>query len=277
MSRPPRKLVDVIRAILPEPITRRPWKVNVVDDFDSAGADIYAGVVSVHAAWLQSVYDAGLSHVTRHYPLAVGDFEDAGPRPMMGNGCLSLRNRPAIVCRAITIERSYAHGRLTGALTSGEAFIAKSRNGSDLFASRNREAAVSSVLEIIGSKAWKRRQDAHQLDGLRDDACRLVEVMGWQRPYDASDLVAASPYEALLPNADSAALRLERQQEPGQRDRLSFGRIREACLEAIPKMAGDEIHDLLFQLAFDVASLQALYTAPNRMTDEDVAALMHFK
>jgi hypothetical protein len=81
MSKPASNdLSDRVRRALPSAISGLPWNVRTVEEFHEAGADLYAGVVRVHETWLESIYEAGLFHVTKHYPLAVGPFEEADPQ-----------------------------------------------------------------------------------------------------------------------------------------------------------------------------------------------------
>lgn len=276
-------LASAVRATLPQTIFGTPWDVRLADDIDHAGADFYSGVVRVHETWLQSIHKSRLSYVTRHYPLAIGPFEEAEPQLIPHNGCTECRRRPVTVGRAITIQRSFAGGQFSGALTVGEAFIARSNEDHDMFADRNREIAIKGVMTALHSRAWKRLADARALTELRDLALGVVTRMGSQRPYDASTCICLLPYDRLLPSATADKLRYYEGLQIYPQEGIPFPVLRQECADAIVFMERDEILSLLLRLSFDISELQNSFVgnngdsgdlSSNRLTDEEFALLV---
>jgi hypothetical protein len=280
MSKPAGDFVaNKVRLILPGTIPGVPWNVRIVEGVDEAGADLYTGVVRVHETWLESIYETRLFHVTRHYPLAVGPFEESDPQLVLNNGWLQSRRRPALTCRAITIQRDFAAGKFTGALFVGEAFIAKSEDGGELFADRNRENAISGALSVGHSEAWPRRATAQASADLRKRAREILANFDSRRSYDANDPIPLAPYDGLLPNDRISKLRYIEGLRLYQQGGIPFPVLKEECAEGILDMKQGDILSLLLRLAFDVSDLQASFaeravTAIGRApTDEPIAAV----
>lgn len=281
MCKPASKtLANLVRKTLPEPLVAKRWQVRIVNDFDAAGAELYTGVVYVHASWFTSVYKARLNHVTKHCPLAVQAFAEVDDV----EGLLLLRDSTAVtVCRAITIEHTYSRGLFTGALTIGEAFIARSHDGHELYADRNRNVAIKKVLKAIRSKTGRQQYEARQLIGLRDSARQLVTNIGLERRHDQQELVPLAPYTQLLPPFSLKLLRLYHRRKIYPPGVLPFCIIRSQCLEAIPNLERDDILSLVIQLAFDISRLQAKFAERNdfakqaaqiQLSDDELSALV---
>jgi hypothetical protein len=267
-------LAELVRQILPKPILGKSWHVHVVDKFDDAGAELYGGVVYVHSTWLESIWNTGLSYVTRHHPLAVQPFMDANPELVLRNGLPAFDRRPATVCRAITIERSYSRGLFTGGMTIGEAFIARSCDGLWQYADRDRNRAIRQALRAARSKEGRDRYEAYRLVDLRNRAQQLVLNIGSQRTYDCGALVPLAPYEQLLPPKVVDLLQLYHKQRIYPPQGLPFPVIWAQAVEAIPDMNRDKIVDLVLRLAFDLPKQPSINEEDHQPLDEeDVAAL----
>lgn len=269
MSEPASETVtNLVRKSLPKPIVGKRWRVRVVDHFNDAGAELYAGVVYVHNSWLESVYKAGLSHVTMHCPLAVQPFAEVDDV----EGMLLLPDLGlATVCRAITIGHTFSRGLFSGVLTVGEAHIARSYDG-QLIADRSRIAVIKKVLKAIRSKAGRLQYEARQLVKLRNAALELVTNTGSGRPYDFAQLVPLVPYERLLPPGPLEVLRAYHKKQIYPPEGLPFPVIRQQCVDAIPNMERSGILSLIVQLAFDISQLQASFEK-RPLAEEDSTAL----
>ncbi|MDU6667772.1 MAG: hypothetical protein E6501_03995 [Bradyrhizobium sp.] len=261
-------LATQLRATLPEAILGTPWDVRIVDRIEHSGADFYSGVVRVHETWLQSIHKMRLSHVTRHYPLAIGSFEEVEPQLVPHSGYTECRCRPVTVARAITIQRSFSGGYFTGALTVGEAFVARSKEGDDVFADRNRETAIRGVMTALHSRAWRRLADVRTLADLRDLALGIVTKMGSQRRYDADTCISLLPYDDLLPKAAAGKLRYYEKLGIYPQEGVPLPVLKQECADAIVVMQRDGILSLLLRLSFDISKLQNSFSE-NRATNDN--------
>ncbi|KQT12901.1 MULTISPECIES: hypothetical protein [unclassified Bradyrhizobium] len=275
-------LATQVRAALPETILGTPWDVRIVNHIEQSGADFYSGVVRVHETWLQSIHKTRLSYVTRHYPLAIGPFEEAEPQLVPHSGYTECRCRPVTAARAITIQRSFAGGQFTGALTVGEAFVARSKEGHDVFADRNCEIAIRGVMTAYHSRAWRRLADVRALADLRDRALGILTTIGSRRPYDADTCISLLPYDDLLPKAISGRLRYYEKLGIYPREGVPFPVLKQECADAVVVMQRDEILSLLLRLSFDISELQNSLaenraasgnSISNGLTDEEFALL----
>ncbi len=275
-------LATQVRATLPPTILGNPWDVRIVDHIEQSGADFYSAEVRIHKAWLQSIHKTRLSYVTKHYPLAIGSFEEAEPQLVPHGGYTECRRRPVTTARAITIQRSFAGGQFTGALTVGEAFVARSKEGHDVFADRNRAMAIRGVMNALHSRAWRRLADARALPDLQDRALVILAAMGSQGPYNGDDRISLLPYDNLLPKATSDKLRYYEKLGIYPQEGVPFPVLKQECADAVGVMQRDEILSLLLRLSFDISELQKSFTENrtasansirNGLTDEEFAFL----
>lgn len=275
-------LATQVRATLPQTILGNPWDVRIVDHIEQSGANFYSGVVRIHKTWLQSIHKKHLSYVSRHYPLAIGPFEEAEPQLVPHGGYTECRCRPVTAARAMTIQRSFARGKFTGALTVGEAFVARSKEGHDVFADRNRAIAIRGVMTALHSRTWRRLANARALADLRNRALGVLTTMGSQRPYDAGTCISLLPYDDLLPNAIVGKLRSYEKLRIYPQEGIPFAVLKQECADAVVVMQRDEILSLLLRLSFDISELQKSFTENraasgnsirNGLTDEEFAFL----
>jgi hypothetical protein len=170
-----------------------------------------------------------------------------------------------LTCRAITIQRDFGAGQFTGALIVGEAFIAKSENGGELFADRNRHNAIRGALSVGHSEAWSRRAAAQATADLQEKARGLLSDIDSRRRYDANDCISLAPYEGLLPKDRISRLRYYERLRLYQQRGIPFPVLKEECNEAILEMERDDVLSLLLRLAFDISCLQSSFAERSTM------------
>ena len=75
------ELSALLGRILPKPPNAVPRGVQLVDRFEDVDASIDStfAVVRIQPTWRQAIYEAGLAHVTRHYPLALERIDFRSP------------------------------------------------------------------------------------------------------------------------------------------------------------------------------------------------------
>lgn len=261
MSKPAsRATAKLVCQTLPKPLFADQWNVRVVENFEDVRAELFAGTVYVHSTWTKSVFDARLAHVTKHYPLAVGPFREVNPM-LLGARWPKSRMKQAFVSHAITIERSRWRGQFTGALTVGEAFIARAADGDEQYADRYCNRAIEEVAQAVRSKA---RQRAEGLIELQDQARQFLGSIDARYFLDSGGLVPLNRYERLLPESSLQALRRYHARHVRPRRGVPLRVIQSQCFEAIRNMQPNDIQTLLLQLAADFSKLQPV-------TDEAIA------
>jgi len=245
-------IARLVRQTLPKPILADQWDVRVVERVEDVGAELFAGIVYVHRTWPESVLQAQLAHVTRHYPLAVEPSQTVDPA-LLGGGWPSTRAKQAFVSRATTLELSFLRGHFTGALTVGEAFIVRAADGNERYADRDCNRAIEEVAQAVRSSA---RQHAKDSTDLHDQAREFLRAVDTRYFLDTGRLVPLKAYKRLLPAISLHALQRYHARHIHPRRGVPLRIIRSECFEAIRGMRENDIHNLLHQLAMDFSKLQ---------------------
>ena len=250
-------LSDLVRKSLPRPRPGVDWHVEIVDDIAYATADRSVHpIVRVHRAWREAIYQTGLAHVTRHYPLALEPVES-------GNAPLSVSTQNLSLWRGKAIKRIYLGGRFTGELRLVPVFIARTYDGLGLYAHHKIEYAAKAALTERRSRLKQQDITKRHIATLRNNVHRtLRERIQSVRDYASDYQVSLAPYKNLLPLAAFLA-------RSGDTGPLIV--IEKECVVAVLHMQWGDVLALFHQLALDIAAARASFAA---LTDEDDSALM---
>ena len=155
------ELIELVSAVIPKPKGMARWKVQIVNSFHEVDADAQTETVRVHKLWRETIYNAGLHHVTRHYPLGLVPAKNIHEPPA------HIDIHPVNIWRAVAIERDYWYGRLTGELSVGEAYIAQTFDKLGLFADEDLSIAIHGALSERRAKRRKEQKEKLRLAKLR--------------------------------------------------------------------------------------------------------------
>jgi hypothetical protein len=202
------ELSALIGQVFPKLPNAVPWTVQLVDRFEDvdANVDCTPAVVRVQSKWRQEIYERGLAHVTRHYPLALKQIDFGSPE--VGATINPRALNRVTLWRAITIERGYYGGRFTGELSFGEAYVAQTFDRHVSFAHPLPGAAIHGALSEQRSKSRATEATNRMMRLHRTKISELLEVRLSQRRYDASHTVALDLFRTLLPPRMLRALEL---------------------------------------------------------------------
>lgn len=255
-------LEAIVRAVLPKPPSVKEWQVDVVDTFDEVGADDQTETVRIHKTWRETVYDPGLFHVTRHYPLAV-ETVDQGVWP------ISLLEKPLNLWRAVAIEREYFAG-FTGGLSVSEVFVAQSFDTLGRFADRDPIIAGRAALRQRGSRRAEERAQRKRLTSLRKNI--RDSVLARPRRFRPTHIVSLGPFRPYLPAYMIKCLELH--DRFGSVDLVPLADLEMKCAEAMMEIPEGHIAYLMY--ALDLAVQQAckpIHAEGIRLTSEEDAVL----
>ncbi len=252
-------LSELVRKVLPRPKSDEDWRVELTDLVDCISADRSGHpVVRVHTAWRETIYDRGLAHVTRHYPLAL--------EPRGNQDVPLLRSAQHLsLWRGKAIKRIYKNGNFTGRLRLVPVFVARTFDGLGLHADSDAETAAKAALTERRSKLkqeeLKKRHVAKLRNKIHETLRERVQSAG---VYDGNYRVALAPYKNFLPLAQFLAR---------SDDTVPLIVVENECVDAVLNMQCSDVLTLFHQLAIDTAAARASFAA---LTDEDESALMQF-
>lgn len=262
------ELSALVAEVLPKPPNAMPWTVQLVDHYEQvdASVDCTSAVVCVQPTWRQVIYEAGLAHVTRHYPLALEriDFRSSDVRGAIDPRMVNRVN----LWRAITIERGYHGGLFTGELSVGEAYVAQTFDRSGLFADVFPAATVRKALCERRSKLRAIEATSRMARLHRAKISEFLKVRLSQRKYHVSHTVALDSFRTLLPSRMLRALKLYDQGE------VPLVELERHSIDAVLEISESLVPTLVYQL--DVAIGQAERSSPlatGHLSDEDDIAL----
>jgi hypothetical protein len=162
-------IAGLVRRTLPRH-SEMEWQVDWVDQIEEAGADVRPGeaVVRAHRVWFTRIYGDQLSHVARHYPLAL---EPITFRELS----VVVQSRIARWCdrvnlwRAVAIEREFVRGLFTGRLRVDHpghfTYIARTHD----------RRGVSAHWDILVAAREALKERRRTLKAEREDDKRLAE------------------------------------------------------------------------------------------------------
>jgi len=241
----------LVRSVLPK-LENAEWRVETVDRFEHAHADLnpVSPIARVHNSWLHTIYDAGLSRVERHYPLAL--------KPIPARDLLINLGRFDL-WRGVTIEREYVGGLFTRRLLvhGKESYIYVARTSDQLGASAHRNIVIAArqALSERRRKLKAPREDKKILAELREQIQqRLRARLSRRRHYDSSHRVLLTPFRPFLPWTMSAAVECDYGTES-----IPLIELERLGIEAVQHLSAYEIRSLVEQLnrAIDEAQEQS--------------------
>jgi hypothetical protein len=254
-------LSQLVRKVLPRPSPTREWQVEVIDKFEETSSCQQAATVRVHRTWRETVFDVGLQHVTRHYPLALEPIEIKDERMLL------WRDQRFRLWRGITIELEYRCGQFTGELTQGPAFIAQTIDGLGLYADEDCACAAQYALSARRKKLWEENTNKRTLAKLRNQLRELLlNRLKTNCGYPSNHFVSLTPYRALLPSAVIDTLSFY-----GER-RAPLIELENASVDAVLDMPWKDAPTLLYQLDFDINAARTCMVDP----PAEVSATQHF-
>jgi hypothetical protein len=197
-------LAALVRNVLPKPYVATHWQVEVVDTIEQVDAEAngQAAIVRIHKSWRETVYDVGLCQVTRHCPLALEPVRDQDVP-------VDLLAENVSLWRAVTIEREYWRGQFTGALTVGEAYVARTFDEIGRFADADIVVAARSALSGRRQKLNETNIGKKRLAARREQTSELLrQRLSRPADYDRAHCVSLEPFYRLLPARISKMLEL---------------------------------------------------------------------
>jgi hypothetical protein len=261
------ELSALIGRVLPRPSNVVPWTVQLVDRFEQVSANVdgkYA-VVRIHATWRQDIYERGLTHVARHYPLALERIDFSSPEIV---NTIDPRSLDRVnLWRAITLERGYRGGRFTGELSVGEAYIAQTFDRLGLFAGHFPMGTIRKALHERRSKLHAIKVASKLAHFHRAKTSELLKFQFARRKYDGSHTVSLDAFRTLLPSRVLRALEMYGQ------GRVPLVELQRHSIDAVLEISGSLLPTLIYRL--DVAIAHAEHSAQlvTRLADEDDIAL----
>ncbi|MDO8981317.1 MAG: hypothetical protein Q7V17_19030 [Afipia sp.] len=261
------ELSALVGRVFPKPPNAVPWTVQLVDRFEQVEASIdrTCAVVRVQPTWRQAIYEVGLAHVTRHYPLTLEriDFRSPDVGGAIDPGVFNRVN----LWRAITIERGYHGGLFTGELSVGEAYVAQTFDRFGLFAdvfpvTTVRRALCDRRSKLRAIEATSRMARLH-----RTKISEFLKVRLSQRKYDVSHTVALDSFQTLLPSRMLRALELYGQGE------VPLVELERYSINAVLEISDSLLPTLIYQLDVAIAHAERSSQLVTRLTDEDDIAL----
>lgn len=267
-------MAAMVRAVLPK-LEGVLWQIDVVDSINDAGVELTAetATIRIQKSWRQTVYDAGLHHVARHYPLAlepVGDLDLP----------TCLLHRPANLWRGIALEREYSSGRFTGRLLVDDetcTYVARTFDRLGAAADQNIVVAVRNALSERGKKLNATRVDAKRRAELRRQTrAFLLTRLSCGRRYDSGRNVPLGPFRPYLPSRIAKVL--EHYGSTG----VPLIELEKQCAEALLEIPECHIASLIYQLDVAIDAARKQFVPPweclpqnscTELTSEEIRAL----
>ena len=244
------------------------WRVQLVDRFEDVDAriDHTSAVVRVQPTWRRTIYETGLAHVTRHYPLALEwvDFRSPDVRDSVDPRVFKRVN----LWRAVTIERGYHGGLFTGELSLGQAYVAQTLDQLGLFADLFPATTVRMALSERRSKLRAIKTTNIMTRQHRIELNELLKVRLSRRKYDVSHTVSLESFRTLLPSRVIRALELYGSEG------VPLVELERKSADAVFEISENLLPSLVYQL--DVAVRHAECSSPlvtGHLSDEDAIAL----
>jgi hypothetical protein len=232
------ELSALVGRVLPKPPVEAPWTVQFVHRFEDVDASIdnTSAVVRIQPTWRQAIHQAGLAHVTRHYPLALEpiDLESPDVRDVIDPRVFGRIK----LWRAITIERDYYGGLFTGALTVGEAHVAQTLDRLGAFAHPHPGTAIQEALSARRATVRASEQKERMMRLRRTRLSELLQLRLSQRKYDVSHVVPLDAFLTLLPSRMLRALTLYGSETVPlvELERYSINAVREISEDLLPTL-----------------------------------------
>ena len=243
-------MAAMVRAVLPKPEGVL-WQIDVVDGINDAGVELTAetATIRIQKSWRQTVHDAGLYYVARHYPLALEPVDDQ-KLPTC------LLHRPVNLWRGVALEWEYSSGRFTGRLLADDGactYVARTFDRLGAAADQNIVTAARSALSERGKKLNTARVDAKRRAELRRQTRELLLTrLLCGRRYDSGHNVLLDPFRPYLPS------RIAKLLEHYGNETVPLIELEQQCAEALLEVPECDIASLIYQLdvAIDAARKQ---------------------
>jgi hypothetical protein len=262
------ELSALVGRVLPKLPGAGSWTVQLVNRFEDvdASVDCTSAIVRIQSTWRQAVYEPGLAHVARHYPLALQPIDFRSPE--VRDTIDPRRFKRVNLWRAITIERAYRGGLFTGELSLGQAYVAQTFDRLGLFAHLLPATTVRKALSERRSRLRAIEAATRMTRLRRAKISELIKVRLSQRKYEASHVVALEPFRALLPS------RILRVLEIYGSEGVPLVELERKAADAIFDISENLLPSLVYQL--DVAVRHAERSSPlvpGYLSDEEAIAL----
>jgi hypothetical protein len=237
-----------------------PWRVELVDFPDQATAYRKARVIRVQRSWRQAIFETGLSHVTRYYPLALSVMhEEELP--------VSLILKKVKIYSGPTLSRIFKSGRFTGQLRLSNSYIAETVDGCRYAADNMFSATKCALTE---SRTRTRRHGERLKANTCSRRCfqKYVTERASRAGSDPGFMCSLAPFANLLPERILKSLTLYGDQSAplAALSRESIAAIDEILIEKLPTLIF-ELDRAMHAAEQDWKNCQPAFTA------EDLAAL----
>ena len=234
--------------------------MELVDFPDQATAYSRARIIRVQRNWRRAIFERGLSHVTRYYPLALTAVQEK-QLPVS----LVLRNLK--IYRGPMLSRTYESGRFTGLLRLGNSYIAETADGCR-YAADDLFSATQYALAESRSRIRRQRDRLKAISFSRQFFQHYLTEKASRSEYDPGFTCSLAPFAKLLPERSLKLLRLHGEQGAplAALSRESIGAMDEIPFEILPT--------LVFELerAMHIAENCCRNSRP-AFTAEDIASL----
>jgi hypothetical protein len=256
----PVDLADVVRENLPPPGGSRQWRVEIANVGEEANANPKKALVRVERSWKQSIYERGLQHVMRRYPLSL--------QRVTGHPGVSL-------WRSVAIEQVYWQGQFTGQLAAGPTFIAQTNDRSSASAAIDGRQAIKLVLTQARGKRLRKAAEQRKRLLLQRGFRALFEARATSRDrHDGKHCVPLEPYRKWFSSQLIDAW------EYHGAGGVPLIAIELETVEAMLDLDLKQVADLMYQLDLDIDAVMATENSMMRvervtLTAEESACLDH--
>ena len=238
------------------------WEIDVVERTEDAGVFVEqnVAVVRIQKGWRQTIYESGLSRVTRHYPLALTPLSpDQLP--------IELWNKGVRLWRGTTIELDYRAGLFTGELSVGQAYVAMTFDGLGLYAHQDPAAAGKKACSERRSKLRALTEHKKTLTNLQRHVHAVAIESIDRRTYDPAFKVSLKRFRGLLPSQTIRFL------EEYDRESVPLSVLERESVAAIPRSPDHLVCSLIYELELAISTAQRSWTACQHLADDDIVAL----
>lgn len=257
------QLTALVRQVLPIPSEGVSWQVEVIARPDEAGVDVErdVAIVRIQEGWREAIYDNGLSHVTRHYPLALTPVVPADlPEPLWG--------KPVGLWHGLTLELDYKNGLFTGTLNVVPAYISRTHDRLGLYAHRDPVVAGKNACCARRSKLRTLAARQKSVANLRSHLQAMARERLRRCTYESAFTTSLDPFRDLLPSRTIRVL------EEYGRETVPLRELERVSLAVIPEVPDHLLCTLIYKLesAVSVAEREpSLYR--RHFTDDENSAI----
>jgi hypothetical protein len=256
-------LSNLVRHVLPKLQGRLSWDIDVVERTEDAGVFVEqdVAVVRIQKGWRQTIYDSGLSRVTRHYPLALTPL---GPDQLP----IQLWNKGVRLWRGTTIELDYRAGLFTGELSVGQAYVAMTIDRLGLHAHLDPVTAGKKACSERRSKLRALAEHKKTLTSLQRHVHAVAIESIDRRTYDPAFKVSLDRFRGLLP---SQTIRLL---EEYDREFVPLSVLERESSAAILQSPDHLVCSLIYELELAISTAQrSRPPVCQHFTDDEIIAL----